>query len=470
MRIFAIIRFIPCSVLMLTVLFQAAAQITFTDDVDDYVNRQMRRHHIPGLSLAVVKDGKVIKAKGYGLANVELNVPATKDTVYQIGSVTKVFTSAAVMILVNDGKINLDDKITNYVSQLPQSWSDITVRHLLSHTSGITNDYAAETKYIGRRAPLSARAMINSVSNSPLNSEPGAKVAYSNTGYYLLGLLIEKVSGKSYADFIKERIFVPLKMDSTRVNDPRTVITNRANGYFYGTDLRNNEYMDMSWPYSAGALISSVMDMAKWDAALDTDKLLPRSRLEQMWTPYKLNDGSTVDYVGLGWGINTKPPCGRELSHFGQTPGFVAGFARWTDQRLTVIVLANREEVASWEIVDGISRRYLPKLNKPIADKAPDLTMKDRSLLQVVVSGNLDPQLFAESFRKDFFPTQANQLHNNTKELGAMKSFALVEEGADKLEHTTYRRYRATFGKEALRFYVELNQNEKISDLRIAFD
>ncbi len=440
------------------------------DDVDDYVNRQMRRQHIPGLSLAVVKDGKVIKAKGYGLASVELNLPASKDTVYQIGSVTKLFTATAVMILVNDGKIGLDNKITNYLSDLPPAWSGITVGHLLSHTSGITNDYAAEAKYIGRRVPLSPKALINSVFNSQLNSEPGAKVAYSNTGYYLLGLLIEKVSGKSYPDFMKERIFDPLKMESTCVNDPRTVITNRANGYFYGTDLRNNEYMDMSWPYSAGALISSVLDMAKWDRALDTDKLLPRSFLEQMWTPYQLNDGSTAGYVGLGWGISTNPHYGRELTHFGQTPGFIAGFARWAGQRLTVIVLANREEAPSWEIVDGISRRYLPKLNIPMADKAPDLTMKDRSLLQSVVSGNLDPQLFAESFRKNFFTTQANQLHNNTKELGAMKSFALVEEGANKLEHTTYRRYRATFGKEALRFYVELNQNGNISDVRIVFD
>jgi D-alanyl-D-alanine carboxypeptidase len=457
------LRIIVASFLLITAFHSRA------DDVDDYVKRQMRRHHIPGLSLAVVKDGKVIKAKGYGLANVELNVPATKETVYQIGSVTKVFTATAVMILVNDGKIGLDNKITKYLSDLPPAWSGITVGHLLSHTSGITNDYAAETKYIGRRAPLSPKAMIDSVFNSPLNSEPGAKVAYSNTGYYLLGLLIEKVSGKTYADFMKERIFVPLKMESTCVNDPRSVITNRADGYFYGADLRNNEYLDMSWPYSAGALISSVLDMAKWDAALDTDKLLPRSCLEQMWTPAKLNAG-TAGYVGLGWGINTKPPYGRELTHFGQTPGFIAGFARWTDPRLTVIVLANREEAPCWEIVDGISRRYLPKLNNQIADKAPDLTMKERSLLQAVVSGRLDPQPFAESLRKEFFPAQANQLHNNTKELGAMKSFALVEEGADKLEHTTYRRYRATFGKVALRFYVELNQNGKISDLRIAFD
>ncbi|MDB6054005.1 MAG: pbpE 2 [Verrucomicrobiales bacterium] len=440
------------------------------DDVDDYVNRQMRRLHIPGLSLAVVKDGKVIKAKGYGLANVELNVPATKDTVYEIGSVTKVFTSTAVMILVNDGKINLDDKITNYVSQLPQHWSGITVRHLLSHTSGITNDYAAETKYIGRRAPLSARAMLSSVTNSPLNFEPGEKFFYSNTGYYLLGLLIEKASGKSYADFMKERIFVPLKMDSTCVNDSRAIMTNRANGYFYGRDLRNNEYMDMSWPYSAGALISSVMDMVKWDAALYTDKLLPQNYREQMWKPARLNDGSTVDFLGLGWGIETKPPYGRGLMHFGQIPGFIAGFTRWTDQRLFVVVLANMEGVPSGDIVDGISRRYLPRRNNPIADKAPDVTMKDRSLLQAVMSGTLDQQLLAESFHKDFFPTQANELRNSTKELGVINSSALLEEGADKLEHTTYRRYRATFRKEVLRFYIESNQNGKISDLRIAFD
>src|SRR5262249_49395155 len=146
-------------------------------------------------------------------ASVELNVSATKDTVYEIGSVTKVFTATAVMILVNDGKIGLDDKITNYLSGLPPAWADITVRHLLSHTSGITNDYVDVGETSTRlRNPLSPKEFLESATSFPLASPPGEKWAYSNTGFYVLGLIIEKASGKTYADFMKQRMFGPLGM------------------------------------------------------------------------------------------------------------------------------------------------------------------------------------------------------------------------------------------------------------------
>ncbi len=442
------------------------------DELDDYVKRQMQHYEIPGLSLAVVKNGKLVKAKGYGLADVELNAPATKDTVYEIGSVTKVFTATAVMILVNDGRIGLDDKITGYLSDLPPDWGGITVKHLLTHTSGITNDYAAETKYIGRRAPLSAQAVLRSTAASPLNSEPGQKLVYSNTGYYLLGLIVEKVSGKSYAGFMKERIFMRSGMSSTRVNDREAIIPNRAHGYALNRSggLRNNDYMDASWPFSAGAIVSSVADLARWDAALYTDKLLPQERLKEMETPATLNDGSAIDYMGFGWGINSRPRHGRGVSHFGQTPGFMAGVARWTDQRLTVIVLANKEEFPMWDIVDRVVRIYLPFLNDPIRDDDADLTKNHKKLFDAMMAGTLDSQLFTATLRQTFFPKTAAQLREQTKGLGAIKSFVLVEQGANKRDHYTYRRYRVSSRKQELRFYVESDDDGKISDFRIARD
>lgn len=327
------------------------------DQIDNYVKQQMQQHHIPGLSLAIVKDGKIIKAKGYGLANVELNVPTTKDSVYEIGSVTKVFTATAVMMLVNDGKIGLDDKITNYLSGLPQTWNEITVRHLLSHTSGITNDYMDVGQTSTRlRNPLSPKEFMGFVANYQLASAPGEKRAYSNTGFYLLGLIIEKVSGKSYADFMKQRIFIPLGMDSTGVYSHETVITNRAHGYawwVYQKALHNGNYLDASWAYSAGEITSSVIDLAKWDAALYTDKLLPKARLEEMWPTEK---GS----YPLGWGVGISKRYGRVLNHFGGTPGFSSGIERWIDQQLTIIVLMNVNEVPSWDIVDSIANFYVP--------------------------------------------------------------------------------------------------------------
>jgi len=435
-------------------------------DVDNYVKRQMQRYHIPGVSLAIVKDGKVISAKSYGLASVELNVPATKDSIYQIGSITKVFTATAVMILVNDGKIRLDDKITNYVSGLPRAWNGISVRHLLSHTSGITNDYVDVGDFSTRlRDPLSPKQFLESATNFPLASTPGEKWAYSNTGYYLLGLIIEKASGKSYADFMSQRIFVPLGMLSTSVNSLETVVTNRAGGYSwwnYG-GLHNENYLDMSWAYSAGGITSSVMDLARWDAALYTEKLLPKSRLEQMWT---LEKGQ----YPLGWGVNISKQYGRGLAHYGGTPGFSSGIVRWIDQRLTIIILENMHMVPSWDIVDGISYFYLPDLIKPKKDDEPELTRRHRELLSAAVAGTLNPELFAEESRKQFFPHEASQLQSDLMIPGSMKSFYLLDETlTEGPKPHRVRHYRAMFRKENFLLEVEFGDDGKIRDLRIAF-
>lgn len=445
--------------------------ITFSsraDRVDDYVKRQMQRYRIPGVSLAVVKDGKIIKAKSYGLASVELNVPATKDSVYQIGSITKVFTATAVMILVNDGKIRLDDKITNYVSGLPQAWSDISVRHLLSHTSGITNDYT----YVGEtstrlRDPLSPQQFLESATNFPLASVPGEKWAYSNTGFYLLGLIIEKASGKSYADFMKQRIFAPSGMDSSGVCSRETIITNRACGYawwHYQKALYNGNYSDMSWAFSAGGITTSLMDLVRWDAALNTDKFLPKARLGEMWTPEK-------GQYPLGWGVNITKRYGRELNHFGGTPGFSSGIECWIDQRLSIIFLANMQEVPSWDICDGISYIYLPDLIKSKKDDAPELTQTHRQLLFAAVAGTLDPERFTEESRKQFFPGGAAQLRSELTDLGSLKSFYLLDETIT--EGSTPQRvrcYRAVFIKEQLRFEVEVGHDGNIRDLRVTFN
>jgi CubicO group peptidase (beta-lactamase class C family) len=346
------------------------------------------------------------------------------------------------------------------------------VRQLLNHTAGITNDYAAETQYLGRRLPFSAQQMIDSVAGNPLGFQPGEQFTYSNTGYYLLGLVIERVSDKSYSDFLKERIFTPSRMRSTQVNELETIIPNRASGYAVTRRgaLRNNDYMDASWAYSAGALVSSAADMGKWDAALYANEFLPDSRQESMWTPAKLNDGSTVDWVGLGWGISTKPPYGREITHFGQTPGFVAGIARWIDQRLTIIVLANKEEVPSWDIVAGVSALYLPRLNDPVVeDKEPELTRLHEQLLVQAVAGQLQPPPFAENRRKGFFPAKAKQLQSELQGLGTIKSFVLHNERIENSGKDRHRDYRAVFSRDSLRFQVELDENGKIRDRKVAY-
>ena len=239
-----------------------------TDGVDAFVQGLMQKRHIPGVSVAVVHDGSVVLEKGYGLANLELGVPATENTVYQLASVTKTFTATAVMMLVQEGKLALDDKITERLPDLPTAWQKVTIRHLLSHTSGIKSYTSVRDFHKTSRKDYAQRELLDLVAKEPLEFTPGEKWNYSNTGYFLLGMLIEKVGGKPYGEFMAERIFKPLNMAHTRANDLRAIIPNRAQGYEWnGKELRNGEYVSPSQPFAAGMLVSNVSDLVKWDAA-----------------------------------------------------------------------------------------------------------------------------------------------------------------------------------------------------------
>ena len=346
------------TLLALILLARVAAR---ADDVDDYIQAEMKRQHIPGLALAVVKQGQVEKSAGYGLANVEWNAPVRADTVFQIQSVTKTFTASAVMLLVEEGKIGLDDKITKYLSDLPESWNAVTVRHLLSHTSGI-KDFINEPT-VDMRKDIEPGDVIESLRKLPLNFSPGEKYAYSNTGYHLLAMIIRKVTGQYWSDFLQERVFDPLGMADTRVISLSNLVTNRASGYLWVDGrLQNGRFIAPTiLAYAGGGLRSTVLDLAKWDAALYTERILKRSTLEQMWTPMKLNNGSNSGY-GLGWGI-TNYQGHRLLSHTGShMTGFKTALARFVDDKLTVIVFTNQREANQMDIAKGVASHYIPEL------------------------------------------------------------------------------------------------------------
>src|SRR5215470_20019737 len=262
-----------------------------SDKINDYVSAQMRQLHIPGLSLAIVRDGRITKAHRYGFANLELKARATKETVYEIGSNTKQFTAAAIMMLVEDGKVHLEDAITKYFPEAPEAWRGITIRHLLSHTSGIQNHVAVphwldvfRTNLAFETAPPRDE-LLKMFFKRPLEFQPGETWAYDNTGYYLLGMIIEKVRGKSYWQFLDERIFKPLRMNATRNTDPLPIVPDRASGYKWKKNhFENRPILLPSIAFSAGRLFSTGEDMAKWDAAFSSENLLKKSSLNQMWT------------------------------------------------------------------------------------------------------------------------------------------------------------------------------------------
>lgn len=311
----------------------------------------MNARHIPGLALAVARDGQVVQTGAHGCANLEWEIPATTDTAFEIGSVSKQMTATAAMMLVEEGRVELDASLTVYLPESPPAWKPVTVRHLLTHTSGIPS--YTELSGFEMTEKLSRGSFIGRLAAHPLSFDPGQRFYYNNSGYNLLGHIVASVTGQAFWDFLRARILDPLGMSSTRPRDPLDIIPKRAAGYEWVDGVFRNRDYDLTDVFSAGALVSNVGDLARWDAALGTETLVKRTTLEQMWTPHVLPSGEAVKY-GFGWGIGESE--GREfVSHGGSTSGFSAVMRRFLDPQLTIIVLTNIEtEDAALDVAKAI--------------------------------------------------------------------------------------------------------------------
>lgn len=334
----------------------AQAPATLSNAVSNYVRSEMDRQHIPGLALLVSHGGKIVQAEGFGFANVELQVPVKPETVFQSGSVGKQFTATAVMMLVEEGKVGLDDPLTKYFPDAPATWKEVTVRELLSHTAGF-GDYPDNFDF---RKDWTEDEELRLFESIPLAYPPGAKWEYSNLGYATLGILIHRVTGEFYGDFLQQRIFHPLGMQTTRIISEADIIPNRAAGYrLVKGELKNQEWVaPMVNTTADGSLYFSILDLAKWDAALYTEKLLKRSILDQMWTPARLKNGQpNKDGYGFGWYMEEKH--GHHwIGHTGAWQGFKSVIARYVDDQLTVVVLANLEQAKPSAIAEHVADMY----------------------------------------------------------------------------------------------------------------
>ena len=317
----------------------------------------MQRQHIPGLSLLVAKNGQTVLAEGFGLANIELQVPVKPETVFQSGSVGKQFTATAVMMLVEQGKVGLDDPLTKYFKDAPASWKNVTVRELLSHTGGF-GDYPKDFNF---RKDWTEDELLKLVEGIPLEYEPGTKWKYSNLGFLTLGILIHRVSGEFYGDFLQQRIFHPLEMNATRIISEADIVPNRAAGYrLVKGELKNQEWVSPAMNTTAdGSLYFTTLDLAKWDAALYTEKLLKKSSLDQMWTVAKLKDGKpNKGNYGFGWFMEQRNGH-RDIHHDGSWQGFETAIDRYVDDQLTVIALTNLSGAKPGDITKHVAEMYL---------------------------------------------------------------------------------------------------------------
>ena len=325
------------------------------------VARWMAEHHLPGLALAVVRDRRLILARGYGTRDLGGTVPVTPETPFQIASITKALTAVAVLQLVEAGRVALDDPVGRHLSGLPEAWRLVTVRQLLAHTSGIPSISAFDRPPCDpqrAQADYQRGDVLREIACLPLAFAPGERWAYGDTGYYLLGLLLTAVSGQPYDAHMAARVFGPAGMTATRVQRrPPLAGVAEPTRWENGRHLRV-EPLDPMVDEANGAIVSTVLDLARWAAALDAHALVSAATRDTMWTPVALRDG--VAPYGLGFGLT--PFAGRRrVGHTGGGPGCATAFAKFPDDRLTVIVLARGElpAGAAQRFANEIAAAYL---------------------------------------------------------------------------------------------------------------
>ena len=446
----------------LFLLSLACCATAIADPVDDAVLKEMQRARIPGVGIVVLRDGKIIKEKGYGLANLEHKVAVTPETVFQSGSVGKMFTAALVVLLAEDGKLKLDDPISRHLANTPKAWEAITIRHLLTHTSGLGDPYAS----LDFRKDYSDEELIALEATIPVLSAPGERWAYSNMGYHLLGFICNKAGEKFYGDQLRERIFAPLGM-STRIISESDIVPHRAAGYeLVKGVLKNQAWVAPRLNTTAdGSLYLTAHDLALWDIAMNGNKILSDKIKTASWTPVTLNDGTTASY-GYGWQL--EPVNGhRTISHSGSWQGFKSMISRFVDDKLTVIVLANSAAARPGKLVNLVASVYVPSLETPVAkaipDSEPEVTALMRDVVGRIAKGSLAEGRFNPKAAAMFPPSWLKSLSEQMGEFGPVRSVELLERKPDG-EMRNYR-YRFIYVDAQLLVSVQFDKANKIDQL-----
>ena len=438
--------------------------------VDRIVSAQMLANKIPGVSLAVLRRGKIIHLKSYGFANVEHQIPVKPSTVFQSGSIGKQFTAAAVMLLVQENKLALNDKISKYFPDVPPAWKDITVWNLLTHTSGL-GDYPPD---IDLKRDYTEDELLASFKKALLDFEPGSSWNYSNAGYVILGILIGKITGKFYGDFIKQRIFEPLQMTTARLISEADIVLNRASGYrLVNGELKNQEWVSPATNSTAdGSLYFSILDLAKWEAALYTEKPLTQPSRNQIWTPARLRDNTIKDY-GFGWHLG-RFHNQRLAFHGGAWQGFKTFIIRFLDTELTIIFLANSWETRDFKFARALAAAFYPTFALPdvkiIPDSDPQTTSLIRRALLQVALRKPDEQLFTANCRAAMLGEEGKRM---AQSLNAFSLPVAIIHSSELIEQKTENgrrvyRYLLTDIGGSLTMTVQLTPDNKIASISTA--
>jgi len=449
------------SVQLLVALFAAVAPASLSaDPVDDYVRTEMARHQVPGLALAILRHGVLQRAQGYGYANLEHDVPVHPDTVFKSGALGMQFTAVAAMLLVEEGKLRLDESVRTYLPEAPSSWAPITIKNLLNHTSGLPATPNGEF-----RTDYTDDELLGIIYKQDLNYPAGARWRFSYTDYIALGFITRKVSGKFYADLLAERVFGPLGMRTARSIDELAIVPNRAAGY----ELRENKLRNAEWvsptanSTADGSLYLSILDYA----AIIARQILTRESWALISRPAQLANGRTYPY-GFGWFLNESAGQGM-WSHSGSWQGFKTSVVRYIGDELTIVVFENGDGGDPEAIARHVAGMVEPKLASPPAAPIPDPTPgrgdRVRDLLLHIATGSADYRGFAYVSNQDFADMTADYRSLLTP-LGAPGEIALFDQrdlGTDQVS-----RYRARYDKAVIEIRIAYAADGRVASLDMA--
>ncbi len=416
--------------------------------IDSYVNAEMNRQHIPGATVGIFRHGNLVYSQGYGYANLEWQIKMRPDTIMQSGSVGKQFTATAVLMLVEQGKVGLEDSIRKYFPESPETWQAIKVKNLLSHSSGLAEYETPERGMPGAvfdlRADFSEDQLVKNAGTMPIDFAPGDKFAYSNTNYMLLGILIHRVSGQFYGDYMQDHIFHPLGMDSTHIISDRDIVKNRASGYEVEiNNIKNQKYVSATFNSTGdGALYFNLPDLEKWDRAQYGEKILSSTVKQQMWTPFVLNDGKpNRGNYGFAFFIN-QVNGHRVIEHTGAWQGFTTMVSRYVDDGLTVVVLTNLDSDHAYpenieRVVAGIVEpELMPVSATVIKDEQPNIVSTVHKLFIETADGRDTSDYFAPEYGYRFDADDAAKLNFSMPPNWRGSTMELISRKAigDKLE------------------------------------
>jgi D-alanyl-D-alanine carboxypeptidase len=437
---------------LVLVLAFAAVSAARADEVDDLLAAEVRKGHLPGVSVAILREGEPLRTAAAGLADLELAVPVDPATVFQIQSITKTFTAAAIQILADEGRLGLDDPVAKHLPGTPDSWKSITLRHLLTHTSGIKDFINSPTASL--RLDVTEEEVLRATAERPVDFAPGERYAYSNTNYHLLAMVIRKLTGQAYGEFLRDRIFLPLGMTHTRVLSLTAVIPGRASGYHWtGAGFRQGDFVAESiLSYGGGGVLSTAPDLALWARVMlrKGGGILKPEAVAAAWTRMRLADGKESGY-GLGWGLG-EVEGHREVSHTG---GHVTGFSTclsiYPDDRLAVVVLVNRTGANPARIARRLAGLYVPALAPrppaPIEDREPETAALVRDCLGRVSDWRLERNLFTPEMWQ-VLESERESIQAQARMLGAPGAIELLARSTSPGLRTS--RFRVRFAGGAV--------------------